>query len=232
MFSNEKITTLMNPGSKQLFECLPSLDASERSKSEFDSRIIRFLVILIGMIITITAILMILYILLRFQDSSIRLYIFGALGAVCLLIIFREILRLFAPFPEVTIDRCEVTPGGRINIFWIMKRPTTQIRKLTCELVLEEKITWKSKHGYQSETKDVYRNTIFQSTTSAAIHQGNTSFQIGSGFMHSYSCERDEWGEKDELNWCIRFTADVRFLPDVKHDYPIIILPVGLMEGS
>src|SRR5262245_24042686 len=109
-------------------EWLPAQEVSEGVRK--DSRPMHFLAVLSVIVFIYVIIFGILYLLPAFKNSLSRPYVMGVCVGLSSFLLVRELLILFAPFPVISIDKSQVAPGGYVTIFWSMKKPTTQIRRL------------------------------------------------------------------------------------------------------
>jgi len=149
--------------------------------------------------------------------------IFTIVGAVLLLITLVFFLKLFNPWPLLTIQRTQIPLGSTASVGWRFKGKVSRLKSLTITLRGKEWIRYKSGRGKnrndRTEQRVFYQKELRRTENAMEIRHGQTQVKIPSDTMHSFNSPRNK------LIWEVELHGRINFWPDAKHSFVIAVVP-------
>jgi len=144
-------------------------------------------------------------------------------GLVFIVAACYEFTKLFAPIPEVHIDKNIVSNGDTLKIFWCFMSRCVSLENLDIELVCVESIikTKTSKNNSISQN-DVMTIRVAQLSDNLSMQTGEVTGKVPADAQVSILDDYPRY------NWYIRFSGKIAKRPKFKFDYEFAVIPPRL----
>jgi len=137
-------------------------------------------------------------------------------------------LQLFNPRPIIKISEERITLGSSALIAWSFRGRTSSIEHLTLTLQGKEQIQYSTGSGKSRSTKTLenpfYQVQLIDGDDPHQIRAGQAGVVIPHHVMHSF-----EAGDT-KIIWEILVSGAVRFWPDIRNQFKIAVVPVGIPQ--
>ncbi|MDA3960689.1 MAG: DUF3592 domain-containing protein [Planctomycetota bacterium] len=151
---------------------------------------------------------------------AIFLSIFLLIGAVLLLLVVPyQFLALFNPTITCRIERGPLQPGCRAQLEWRINGRADRLTKLTITLVGREEATYRQGTNTRTDKRDFLTAELYQDSDVAC--SGSCELAIPADTMPSFSANNNK------IAWVLTVHGDIPSWPDVKHEFPLLVLPEG-----
>jgi hypothetical protein len=148
---------------------------------------------------------------------------FALVGLLLLGLTLRQILAVFNPTIEMTLNRAEAPPGEALQLSWQIHGNVGRLKKLKILLVGEESAIYRrgtdtitERHEFRSVV--VYESDRVGSRNSARV-------EIPDDAMHSFKTDNNG------IEWKLKVRGDVPRWPDLEAEYEFIVVPKGMANG-
>jgi len=128
-------------------------------------------------------------------------------------------LALFNPRPRLLVTPGTVPLGGTFRVQWEIAGRTEVLESLKLRLEGREEATYR--RGTDTLTdKSVFADIeIARLTPSGEMRSGSRNVLIPAGLMHSFVAKNNK------IVWTIKLHGEITRWPDVKEEFPMIVLP-------
>jgi len=127
----------------------------------------------------------------------------------------------------LTLSNDAVHPGDTLDVTWDIPARAGRIGKLTLTLEAEEQAEYTRGTNRATDKEVVHREIIRETDAPAEIAEGLASVTLPATAMHSFKFSHNE------LNWRIHVHGDIAWWPDLKENYPFVVVPPGhALQGA
>lgn len=143
----------------------------------------------------------------------------GIIGGV-----FYQFLAMFNPRPRFRVNSRALQPGAEMLLKWEMSG-CSRLREFSIFLEGREEATYR--RGTTTSTdKQVFSSVlVFKSQDPREMSAGSVSCLIPADAMHSFEAPNNK------IIWALRVEGDIVWWPDVKEEFPFVVLPGQTAEG-
>jgi hypothetical protein len=127
-----------------------------------------------------------------------------------------QFIAMFGPKVTLTVSQSEVPLGGALNIDWKLNG-RQNVTNLQIFLEGREEATYR--RGTDTYTDKNTFCVLDVADTMSAVTQGNGTVQIPTGTMHSFEARNNK------ILWQLVVKGQIPIWPDIKEEYPIVVLP-------
>jgi len=124
---------------------------------------------------------------------------------------------LFSPRIRLACSSSKVLPGATVQLDWTVQGDVGKVRKLRIYLEGREEAT------YRRGTRSTTDRSVFASIPiverSEELSSGAVAFTLPAEAIHSFDAANNK------LIWAVWVQAEIVRMPDVKDEYPLIVLP-------
>jgi hypothetical protein len=154
-------------------------------------------------------------------DGCLTLFLvpFVLVGMALLASVPYQLLALFNPRPELTLERGELSPGDAVLLSWKFRGLAGRIRRLRLSLEGREEAT--SGQGKSSTTtKEVFADVVLADTTQPIeIASGTRRLALPDDAMHTFVAPHNK------VLWTLRVAGEVARWPDVAEEFELLVKP-------
>ncbi len=152
--------------------------------------------------------------------------LFGLVGAVLIVCCVYFFLALFNPQPIVIVSSEAIQPGLPLGVGWQLDGRVESITHLRIDLEGREQATYRRGTKTRTESEVFAKVPVLDTTDHQAMRSGREKLTIPRGTMHSFEAENNK------IIWTLRVHGDVRFWPDIKDAFRLVVIPFALSEES
>jgi len=153
----------------------------------------------------------------------IFILIFAGVGLVIIGAAGHAFLALFNPRVTLHTGRPFWAPGQTVEMTWDIKGSSSRISELTIKLVGTEKATYQRGTDTVTDTHEFFNETLDTVDQLSLRSNGELAIAIPPGAMHSFEASNNK------IIWELQVRGDIKRWPDVSDDYPLTIVPQGLI---
>ncbi len=135
-------------------------------------------------------------------------------------------LVLFNPLPRLTLSAAAVPLGGVMDIQWEMMGAAYRINRLRITLKGIERCQYTRGTKTYTDTETFYESELTNTIEPADMRMGSIGAVIPPDAMHSFK------SHKNQIEWSLCIQGEISFWPDIKEEFPILILPVQAITGD
>lgn len=150
-------------------------------------------------------------------------FLFLPIGLLFVAGTIKTFLMLFSPRPVLTVNQVIIPLGHQLQINWNFKQRIDSLKSFCLKLNAVESSTDSQSDSNDTKKFSFYEEKLFESDQPQEIQQGQREITIPENLMHSFE------SEYNRIQWRIVAEGEVRFLPNFKDQFVIIVLP---KEGS
>jgi hypothetical protein len=151
---------------------------------------------------------------------------FVAIGIGIMLAAVYSFLALFNPRPELMLGSAMVPLGGTVEVSWRFRGNTGSIRRLYIYLRGQEEAHYRRGTKSYTDTEEFARITLADTTRLIDIPEGKALATLPEDTMHSFATD------SNKIVWTLHVTGEIQWWPDVKQDYPLVVLPKSMDGGA
>jgi MFS family permease len=130
-----------------------------------------------------------------------------------------QFLALFNPRPEVTVSSGVIPLGGSVEVTWKFAGLSRRIRRFRMFLEGREEATYRRGTDTVTDKRVFARLDLTDARSPYEIRSGRVTLRIPAEAMHSFECDNNK------IIWTIRIHGEIDRWPDVKEEFPIVVLP-------
>ncbi len=150
---------------------------------------------------------------------TIFLIPFVAVGLGLIVAIFYQLLALLNPRYRLVLQPEKLHPGTSGMINWQASGKAHRIRNLTVKLTGREEATYRVGTNTRTDKNTFFEMELLDTQDRYQIEAGSIGFVIPADTMHSFEADNNK------IIWSLDVRGDIKFWPDVKQSYKIIISP-------
>lgn len=154
-----------------------------------------------------------------FSFPMLFLSLFIAVGIGIALGFIYQLLGLWNPVVEVAFSEAAVPIGDSVDIAWELVGNVSRLAELKLAIVGSESATYRRGTDTVTDTKEFVRIPIVETSQPEEIRFGNTTLQIPSDTMHSFSAQNNK------VIWKVEVKGVIRRWPDVNDAYTFHVTP-------
>ncbi|MCX5660741.1 MAG: DUF3592 domain-containing protein [Planctomycetota bacterium] len=153
---------------------------------------------------------------------------FVVIGFLTLLWVPYQFMALFSPRARLSLAAGSIAPGESADLEYTFVGRTGLLRSWQVTLEAREEATYG--RGTNTITdKNVFFTQVVVDSADAPLgvdRRGHAVVAIPADAIHSFDAPRNK------VVWLLRVTGDVAFLPNIKDEYRIVVLPPGGRGGD
>lgn len=146
------------------------------------------------------------------------LSIFALIGALLLVSLPYQFLKLFNPRPVLTLDRAGIPLGGSATVSWSFSGAVRRIAKLKIVLEGREEATYRQGTNSKTDTALFARIPVIETEDPIAVQHGRATITLPAGTMHSFEADHNK------IVWVFKLHGDIPSWPDVEEEIPATVL--------
>lgn len=151
--------------------------------------------------------------------ATIFLTPFLLIGIGCFVMMGYFILALANPRPKLIVNSLAVPLGGRLQLRWELSGKVEKVSDLKISLQGTEEARYRRGTSTYTDREKFYSQEISHVVPPNDMRQGRATVEIPEETMHSFE------GGYNKILWSIEVHGDIKNWPDIKEEFPIIILP-------
>lgn len=144
---------------------------------------------------------------------------FVAVGLALIGAVFYQLLAILNPRYRLTLQPERLHPGTSGMINWQAAGKAHRIRSLTVTLAGREEATYRVGTNTRTDKNTFFEMELIDTQDSYQIEGGSIGFVIPADTMHSFEADNNK------IVWSMDIRGDIKFWPDVKQSYKIVITP-------
>ncbi len=144
---------------------------------------------------------------------------FGLVGVGLVVGAFYQFLRLFNPRPVVMVGQQSLPPGGRTRLEWALVGRVDAVRRLEVYLEGREEATYQRGTNTLTSRETFLTVPLVETTDRYEILAGKAEIAVPPDTMHTFEAPNNK------VLWRLVVKGDVRRWPDIKEEYPLVVLP-------
>ena len=150
---------------------------------------------------------------------SLFLLPFVLIGLAIVIGVVMSFLQIFNPKPRLFLKSGRLMLGERVVLSWKISRLAYRVRELTITLEGKEEATYVRGTSTSTDTSELAKIEIFQSSEYDAIVRGDVELKIPLDMMHSFAAKNNK------ITWKFKVNGRITFWPSMVGEFPIVILP-------
>jgi hypothetical protein len=158
--------------------------------------------------------------------AKIFLSIFALIGLGLIAGVIHQFLALFNPRPTVQASSQNVPLGAPLDVRFSFTGNVRRITKLRITLKGEEVATYRRGTDTVTDRHVFYYAVLLETTDHGLMQAGSASITIPNESMHSFNASNNK------IEWKLGFHGEIPKWPDVKFDFPIVVLPHPLASAA
>jgi hypothetical protein len=147
------------------------------------------------------------------------LAIFGLIGLGLAAAVVHQFLSLFNPRPSVQATAGSVRLGESLEVRFSFSGRTQRITQLKITLKAEEVATYRRGTDTRTDRHVFHLTTLLETRDSAVMQSGSVTLTIPGTSMHSFDAPNNK------IVWKLELHGEIPRWPDVKLEFPIVVLP-------
>lgn len=150
---------------------------------------------------------------------------FALVGLVLVFGVFYQLLAMFNPRPQLVISTDTVRIGHTVDLAWQWQGRVAVLERLEIHLVGTESATYRRGTTTTTDTEVFLDRTLLDTTDGGEIRSGTIEVEIPFDTMHSLDTNAHD------IAWKLKLQGHIARWPDVIEEFPILVLPVELVDG-
>jgi hypothetical protein len=147
--------------------------------------------------------------------------IFVLVGLLIALAAIHQVLALFNPTLQVSIEDGPLRLGGMRRLAWELHGGTRRIRKFTVTLEAAEEATYTRGTDTTTERRVFLKEVLYSNEDPLTMASGSVELRVPAGSMHTFKAGRNA------IAWKVRFDGEIPRFPDILDEYPLIVQPLA-----
>jgi hypothetical protein len=131
---------------------------------------------------------------------------------------------LFAPRFEIQLAGGDLKPGGSVRLQWRRAGGFGETKDFSLLLIGREEATWAQGSSNSTARSIFHEDILFETTVPQAMSTGGVSLRIPADSLPTFR------GEHNRLLWFVCLRAKVPWLPDLRDEREITVLPLEATE--
>lgn len=144
---------------------------------------------------------------------------FVLIGLVLLANIPYQVLAMFNPRPELTLERRRLNLGSSTALNWRFRGAARRLRRLKLTLEGTETVTYRRGTDTRRESNTFATIAVLDWTAPQPLDRGQVQLNIPSDTMHSFEADHNK------VVWKLKLHGEVRRWPDVLEEFEILVEP-------
>jgi hypothetical protein len=151
---------------------------------------------------------------------------FVVIGLASIAFVFHQVLAMFNPTAQVTVNRNALAQGEALDVAWDLVGRTHMVKRMRVWLQGREEATYR--RGTHTVTDKHVFTTIELANTDlpADIIGGAGSVTIPADTMHSFAASNNK------IIWSLHVHGEIARWPDIQAEFPIVVLPATPVPAS
>lgn len=146
------------------------------------------------------------------------LSVFALIGALMLIGLPYQFLKLFNPRPALTLDRAGIPLGGSATVSWSFTGAVRRIAKLKIVLEGREQASYRQGTNTKTDTALFASIPVVETEDPIAVHRGRATITLPTNTMHSFEAENNK------ILWVFKLHGDIPNWPDVEEEIPALVI--------
>ena len=130
-----------------------------------------------------------------------------------------QFLALFNPRVRLTVSAESVTPGGALELDWVVTGRTSVLQRLSINLEGREEATFRRGTSSYTDKRVFATIPVAESTYAQEMISGRARVMVPPGAMHTFKAANNK------ILWALQVRGDIPRWPDVKEQYEITVRP-------
>jgi len=144
---------------------------------------------------------------------------FVAIGIGAILGAIYSFLALFNPKVQMFVSSPSVGLGETLQAKWVLRGNLNGVSEFTVKLVGEEWCQYRRGTNTHTDTSKFYELVAVSTTDPYEIESGEVEIKVPADLMHSFDAPNNK------VRWRIEVCGDIKFWPDVKNTFSLVVLP-------
>ncbi len=168
-----------------------------------------------------------IYFAIAESDWCLRIFMipFVLVGVFLIFNVFKQLLALRNPRVLLTINNDAIPAGETLDLTWDLAGGVHRVKQLTIELVCTEHATYTRGTDSVTDTEIVFTQSLVDTDQPSNIIGGMISYSLPSDLMHSFTANHNK------VLWTVNVQGVIHRWPDVKNEYPLVVLPADVEGG-
>lgn len=151
-------------------------------------------------------------------------FVLVGLGAI--LGIFYCLLALFNPRVTLAVSAPAVPLGGSVDLAWELTGRSNRVDRLTIKLEGVEESTYRRGTRTYTDKETFATIDILDTSERHELISGEASLKVPADTMHSFKASNNK------IIWTLKVHANIPKWPDVKEEFPFVVLPMPHSQRS